>query len=82
MPYWKYKEWKPASSSPPGNRENPGGLPKNSKKVEKEAASKGLRSNGVTRYLQNFGETLRRMAFKNSFYFVTDGSFTADGGLL
>ena len=67
---------------PGGNGQNPGGLPKNSKKVKKEAASKGLRSNGVTRYLQNFGKNLRQMAFKNSFYFVTDGSFTADVGLL
>ena len=32
--------------------------------------------------LQNFGENLRRMAFKNSFYFVADRSFTAYRGLL
>ena len=36
----------------------------------------------ATRCLQNFGENLRQMAFKNSFYFVTDSSFLADGGLL
>ena len=36
----------------------------------------------ATRCLQNFGKTLRRMAFMNSFYFVTDRPFTADGGLL
>ena len=40
-----------------GNGENPGGLPKNSKKVKKEVASKGLRSNEATRCLQDFGET-------------------------
>ena len=67
---------------PGGNGENPGGLPNNSKKVKKEVASKGLRSNGATRCLQNFGENLRRMAFKNSFYFVTYRSFTGDVGLL
>ena len=65
-----------------GNGENPGVLPKNSKKVKKEVACKGLRSNGATRCLQNFGENFRRVAFKNSFYFVTARSFTADGGLL
>ena len=63
---------------PGGNGENPGGLPKNSKKVNK----RGLRSNGVTCCLPIFGKNLRRMAFTNSFYFVTDRSFTADGGLL
>ena len=52
------------------------------RKSIKEDASKGLRSNGATRCLQNFGENLRRMAFTNSFYFVTDRSFTDDGGLL
>ena len=52
------------------------------RKSIKEDACKGLRSNGATRYLQNFGENLRRMAFMNSFHFVTDRSFTADGGLL
>ena len=52
------------------------------RKSIKEDASKGLWSNGAIRCLQNFGENLRRMAFKNSFYFVTDRSFTADGGLL
>ena len=61
---------------PGGNGENPGGLPKNSKKVKKEVASKGLRSNGATRCLQNFGENLIRMAFTKSFYSVTDRSFT------
>ena len=43
---------------PGGNGENPGGLPKNSKKVKKEEASKGLRSNGATRCLQYFSENL------------------------
>ena len=69
-------------SLPGGNGKNPGGLPKNSQKVKKEEASKGSRSSGATRCLQNFGENLRRTAFKNSFYFVTARSFTADGGLL
>ena len=67
---------------PGGNGANLGGFPKNSKKVKKEEASKGLRSNGATRCLQNFGENLRQVVFKNSFCFVTDRSFTADGGLL
>ena len=52
------------------------------RKSIKKDASKGLRSNGAARCLQNFGENLRQMAFMNSFYFVTDRSFTADGGLL
>ena len=52
------------------------------RKSMKEDASKGLRSNGATRCLQNIGENLRQMAFMNSFYFVADSSFTADGGLL
>ena len=65
-----------------GNGLNPDGLLKNSKSVKKRGCIKGLRSNGATRCLQIFDENLRRMAFTNSFYFVTDGSFTADGGLL
>ena len=48
----------------------------------KEEASKVLGKNGETRCLQYFGENLRRMAFKNSSYFVTDRSFTANSGLL
>ena len=60
----------------------PGGLLRNSKKVKKDEASKGLWLIGATRYLQNFGENLKRMAFTSSFYFVTDRSLTADGGLL
>ena len=52
------------------------------RKSRQEDACKGLRLNGATRYLQNFGENLRRKAFTNLFYFVTDRSFTADGGLL
>ena len=52
------------------------------RKSMKEDASKGLRSNGATRCLQNFGKNLRQMAFMNSLCFVTDRSFTADGGLL
>ena len=51
------------------------------RKSRKEDASKGLLSNGATRCLQNFVENLRRMAFMNSSYFVTDRSFTDDGGL-
>ena len=51
------------------------------RKSTQEDASKGFRSNGATRCLQNFGENLRRMAFTNSFCFVTDRSFTADGGV-
>ena len=59
------------------------GLPENSKRKSIiEDACKGLRSNGATRCLQNFGENRRRMALTISFYVVTDRSFTADGGLL
>ena len=61
---------------------NIGGLPKNSKRVKKEVASRGLRSNEATRCLQNLGENLRQVTFMNSFNLVTDRSFTADGGLL
>ena len=57
-------------------------FPRIQRKSVKEDASKGLRSNGATRCLQIFGENLRRMAFTNSFYSVTDRSFTADVGLL
>ena len=67
---------------PGGNGKNPGGLPKDSSEINKEAANKGLLSNGATRCLQNFGGIVRRMAFKNSFHFISDRSFTADGGLL
>ena len=52
------------------------------RKSMKEDTCKGSRQNGATRCLQILGENLRRMAFTNSFYFVTDRSFTADGGLL
>ena len=72
-PYWKYQQWRSASSSSSNLV---------AMKVKKEEASKGLWSNGATRCLQNFGENPQKVAFKNSFYFVTDRSFTADGGLL
>ena len=65
-----------------GNGKILGSLPKNSKKVKKDETSRGLWLIGANRYLQNFGENLTRMAFTISFYFVTDRSFTADGGLL
>ena len=44
MPYWKYTEWKPASVPlpPGGNGENPGGLPRNSKKVKKRGCKQRL----------------------------------------
>ena len=45
---------------PGGNGKILGGLPKNSKKVKKDEASKGLWLIGATRHLQNFGENLRR----------------------
>ena len=81
MPYWKCSRngtLHRVLLPPGGNGANPGGLPENSKKNNK----RGLRSNGATCGSQIFGENLRRMAFTNSFYFVTDRSFTADGGLL
>ena len=67
---------------PGGNGEHPSGLPNNSKKVKKEAASTGLRSNGATRCLQNFGENLRRMAFKTSFILLQLARLQLTGGLL
>ena len=57
-------------------------FPRIQRKSIKEDASKGLRLNGATSCLQNFGENLRRMVFMSSFYFDTDRSFTADGGIL
>ena len=48
----------------------------------KEEVSKVLRMNGETRYWQYFGENLRRWLPRIQIHFVTDGSFTADGGLL
>ena len=52
---------------------NPGGLPENSKKVDE----RGLGDPLFTELCEN----LRRMVFMNSCYFVTDTSFTADGGV-
>ena len=51
-------------------------------KSTKKGACKGLRSNGATRWKQIFDENLRRIYFKNSFYFVTDRPFTVDCCLL
>ena len=73
MPHWKCTSNgnRHRVLPPPGGKgENPGGLPNNSKKVKKEVASKGLRLNGATRYLQNFDGNLRRMAVKSSFYLL------------
>ena len=58
---------------------NPGGLPKNSKKVNERGCMQRFAIEGGNPL---FGENLRRMTFTNSFYYVTDKSFTADGGLL
>ena len=82
-PYWKNKQWKSASSSSStwSEWQDSWWSSKKNQKV-KEEASKVLRSNVATHCLQNVGENLRQTAFKNSFYFVTDRSFTADGGLL
>ena len=63
---------------PGGNGANAGGLPKNSKKVKKVDYD---RTDRRVVY-RSLAKTLRQMAFTNSFYFVTDRSFTADGGLL
>ena len=52
------------------------------RKLMKEDACKGSRLNGAARCLQIFGENLKRTGFTNLFYFVTDGSFTSDVGLL
>ena len=38
--------------------------------------------NGETRYCKYFGENFRKFLLTNSIHFVTDGSFTSDGGLL
>ena len=63
-----------------GNGKTPGGLLKIQK--VKEEAIKVLGKNGETRCLQYFRENPPKMAFKNSIYFVTDRSFTADSGVL
>ena len=48
----------------------------------KEEVSKVLRMNGEDPLLIVLWRKPPKMAFKNSIHFVTDGSFTADGGLL
>ena len=60
-PYWKYQQRNRHRVLPPpsGNGANPGGLPMNSKKVNK----RGLRSNGATRCLQIFGENPQTNGF-------------------
>ena len=63
-----------------GNGKTLGGL-LNIQKV-KEEASKVLRKNGETPLLTVLWRKPPKMAFKNSIYFVTDRSFTADSGLL
>ena len=52
------------------------------RKSIKEDASKGLRSNGATRCLQNFGENPQTNGVHEFILFFTGRSFTADGGLL
>ena len=60
-----------------GNGADPDSLPHNSKKVN----NRELLSNGTVCCLPIFDEIPRRMDFTNSFYFVTDKSFTVDGDL-
>ena len=85
VPFWKYQEWHPSSSSSSIWWQWSGSwwsfLRVHSKSTKK-GACKGLRSNGATRWKQIFDENLRRIDFKISFYFVTDRPFTVDCCLL
>ena len=51
-------------------------------RIQRKSTKEDYDRTVATCCLQIFGKNLRRMAFTNSFYFVTDRSFTADGGLL
>ena len=68
---------------PGGNGENPGGLPKNSKKVNKRACMERFTIEGDDLL---FTDLWRKPQTNGSheliLFFVADGSFTADGGLL
>ena len=66
---------------PGGNGKTPGGLLKKIRKSRTRQAKSWERS-GVTPLFTVLWRKPQKMAFKNSFYFVTDRSFTADGGLL
>ena len=82
IPYWKYKQWKPAPSSSSTWWQWTGSWW--SSQECKESQERGKQS-----LVKERGDPLStvlwqkpQMVFKNSFYFVTDRSFTADGGLL
>ena len=81
-PYWKNKQWQSAQSSlstwwnwqdswwSSYNSESQGG------------GKQSLENERGDLLLIVLWRKPPKMAFKNSIYFVTDGSFTADGGLL
>ena len=82
IPYWKYKDGDRHRVLPPpgGNGANPGGLPKNSKKVNKEAKQRlsiELGNPCCRTLAKTSDEWLSRVHV-----FFTARSFTADGGLL
>ena len=52
------------------------------RKSRRKRQAKACDLSGQPVVYRSLAKTLRRMAFKNSFYFVTARSFTADGGLL
>ena len=87
MPYWKHQQ-RHQRVLPPlgGNGVDPGGLPKNSKKVNVRGRMQRFmieRSNPLSTdlCLKPSNERLSRIYFV-VLYFVADRSFTADGGLL
>ena len=77
---YKPKQWEARSSSSTWwNWQVHGGLliiPKVEKEMNQVSSERG------DLLLAVFGKILRRKTFTNSIYFVTVGSFTADGGLL
>ena len=79
---YKHKQWQLAqrSSSTWWNCQDSGGLLKIQK--VKEEVSKGLGNERRDPLLTVLWRKPPKMAFKSSKHFVTDRSFTADGGLL
>ena len=78
---YKHKQWQLAqsSSSTWWNWQGSGGL-LTIQNVKKEVSQ--VFSERWDPLQRVFWQKLPKMAFTNSIYFVTDGSFTADGGLL
>ena len=76
----KHQQWDARSSSSTWwNWQGSWWTPYHSESQDGEAPSVGERRDLL---IAVFGKILRDKTFMNSIYFVTDGSFTADGGLL